>query len=48
MKGVFPEGEMAELPPDIVVKAVIPLQVPDLGAERHLVLLVPAEAAAAA
>ncbi len=48
MKGVFPEAEMAELPPDIVVKAVIPLQVPDLGAERHLVLLVPAEAASAA
>ena len=48
MKGVFPEAEMAELPPDIMVKAVIPLQVPDLGAERHLVLLVPAEAAAAA
>ncbi len=42
MKGVFPEAEMAELPPDIMVKAVIPLQVPDLGAERHLVLLVPA------
>ena len=48
MKGVFPGAEMAELPPDIMVKAVIPLQVPDLGAERHLVLLVPAEAAAAA
>jgi len=41
MKGVFPEAEMAELPPDIMVKAVIPLQVPELGAERHLVLLVP-------
>lgn len=44
MKGVFPDAEMAELPSDIVVKAVIPLQVPDLGAERHLVLLVPAAA----
>lgn len=42
MKGVFPTAEMAELPPDVVVKAVIPLQVPDLGAERHLVVLAPA------
>lgn len=42
MKGVFPDAEMAELPPDVVVKAVIPLQVPDLGAERHLVVLAPA------
>ena len=39
MKGVFPDAEMAELPPDITVKAVIPLRVPDLGAERHLVLM---------
>ena len=42
MKGVFPDAEMAELPPDVAVQAVIPLQVPDLGAERHLVLMVPA------
>ena len=41
MKGVFPDAEMAELPPDIAVKAVIPLQVPGLGAERHLVVLAP-------
>lgn len=46
MKGVFPDAEMAELPSDVMVKAVIPLQVPGLGAERHLVLLAPANAAA--
>ena len=39
MKGVFPDAEMAELPSDVAVKAVIPLQVPGLGAERHLVVL---------
>ena len=44
MKGVFPDAEMAELPPDIAVKAVIPLQVPGLDAERHLVVLAPASA----
>lgn len=41
MKGVFPDAEMAELPSDVAVKAVIPLQVPHLGAERHLVVLAP-------
>jgi 16S rRNA (guanine527-N7)-methyltransferase len=39
MKGVFPDAEMAELPSDVAVKAVIPLKVPGLGAERHLVVL---------
>ena len=39
MKGVFPDAEMAELPPDVVVKAVIPLQVPSLDAARHLIVL---------
>ena len=41
MKGVFPDAEMAELPSDVAVQAVMPLQVPDLGAERHLVVMVP-------
>ena len=45
MKGVFPDAEMAELPSDVAVKAVIPLQVPGLGAERHLVVLAPASTA---
>ena len=48
MRGVFPDAEMAELPPDIVVTAVIPLQVPDLGAARHLVLLAPVDTESAA
>ncbi|MGV0997809.1 MAG: 16S rRNA (guanine(527)-N(7))-methyltransferase RsmG [Fluviibacter sp.] len=42
MKGVFPDAEMAELTSDVSVRAVIPLDVPGLGAERHLVLLAPA------
>ena len=42
MKGVFPAAEMAELASDVSVRAVIPLDVPDLGAERHLILLAPA------
>lgn len=42
MKGVFPDAEMAELASDVSVRAVIPLDVPGLGAERHLVLLAPA------
>ena len=44
MKGVFPDAEMAELPPDVVIKAVIPLQVPDLDAARHLIVMAPADA----
>ena len=42
MKGVNPAAEMAELASDVSVRAVIPLDVPDLGAERHLILLAPA------
>ena len=42
MKGINPVAEMAELPSDVTVSAVIPLDVPDLGAERHLILLAPA------
>ncbi len=39
MKGVRPEDEIAALPSDIVVDAVIPLHVPGLDAERHLIIL---------
>lgn len=39
MKGVRPDDEIAALPADIVVEHVIALQVPGLGAERHLILL---------
>jgi 16S rRNA (guanine527-N7)-methyltransferase len=39
MKGVNPEAEINTLPADIVVEAVIPLTVPGLDAERHLIIL---------
>ena len=39
MKGVLPEAEINALPDDIVVEAVIPLSVPGLDAERHLIIL---------
>ena len=39
MKGVYPFEELAQLPKDFVLKQSIPLEVPGLGAERHLVLL---------
>lgn len=37
MKGVDPQDEIARLPAGFVASDVIPLQVPGLGAERHLV-----------
>ncbi len=39
MKGVRPDAELAALPVDIVVEAIIPLHVPGLDAERHLIIL---------
>jgi len=39
MKGVRPDAEIAALPADIVVEQIIPLHVPGLGAERHLIIL---------
>jgi len=39
MKGVRPDEELSALPADIAVEAVIPLQVPGLDAERHLIIL---------
>ncbi|RIX48203.1 MAG: 16S rRNA (guanine(527)-N(7))-methyltransferase RsmG [Rhodocyclales bacterium GT-UBC] len=39
MKGVRPDEELQALPADIVVEAVIPLRVPGLDAERHLIIL---------
>ena len=41
MKGVRPDDEMAALPADVVVSRVIPLMVPGLDKERHLVCIVP-------
>lgn len=39
MKGVRPDAEIAALPADIVVESIIPLSVPGLDAERHLIIL---------
>lgn len=39
MKGVCPDAEINALPADILVEAVIPLIVPGLAAERHLIIL---------
>ncbi len=39
MKGVHPHEEIAQLPPECKLDRVIPLKVPGLDAERHLVLL---------
>jgi len=39
MKGVRPDDEIAALPAGIMVDAIIPLKVPGLDAERHLIIL---------
>jgi 16S rRNA (guanine527-N7)-methyltransferase len=39
MKGVHPYEELAQVPAAYSVSAVIPLAVPGLDAERHLVLV---------
>jgi 16S rRNA (guanine527-N7)-methyltransferase len=39
MKGVYPDEEIEQLPSDVKVESVIPLQVPGLRGSRHLVIL---------
>ena len=39
MKGVRPDDELKTLPADITVETIIPLTVPGLDAERHLIIL---------
>ena len=39
MKGVRPDDEIAALPSDILVEQIIPLHVPGLDAEIHLIIL---------
>jgi 16S rRNA (guanine527-N7)-methyltransferase len=39
MKGQRPAEEIKALPADIVIEAIIPLTVPGLDAERHLIIL---------
>ena len=39
MKGVHPYDELAHLPEDVQLHEVVPLRVPGLDAQRHLVIL---------
>ena len=39
MKGVYPEGELAAIPPDFAVSEVVALKVPGLDAARHLAII---------
>ena len=39
MKGVYPDEEIEQLPSDVKLESVIPLQVPGLRGSRHLVIL---------
>jgi len=39
MKGVYPHDEIAQLPAGWQVEQVLPLQVPGLTGERHLVVV---------
>jgi len=39
MKGVRPGDELKALPADVAIEAIIPLTVPGLDAERHLIIL---------
>jgi len=39
MKGVLPTSELAELPEDVAVAATVKLRVPQLSADRHLIVL---------
>ena len=39
MKGQRPDDELKALPDDIAVEAIVPLEVPGLAAERHLIIL---------
>jgi len=41
MKGLYPHEELAQLPGGFKLRGVVPLQVPGMRAERHLVLLSP-------
>ncbi len=41
MKGVYPDEEIAQLPPDFKLSGGVPLNVPGVRAKRHLVLLSP-------
>ena len=39
MKGLYPHEEIAQLPPQVVLRDVVGIEVPGLGAQRHLVVM---------
>ncbi|WP_267225650.1 16S rRNA (guanine(527)-N(7))-methyltransferase RsmG [Dyella silvae] len=39
MKGKHPDDELADMPPGFEVRAIHTLEVPDVGGERHLIVL---------
>lgn len=39
LKGMNPDDELQKLPTDIILEKIVPLRVPSLGSERHLVIL---------
>ncbi len=39
MKGVYPHEELSQLPPQFTVNNILPITVPGLTAERHLVVI---------
>ena len=39
LKGRFPQDELAALPDEFVIENIVPLRVPGLDAERHLVVI---------
>ena len=41
MKGIYPYEELAQLPRESKLRSVVPVKVPGLRAERHLILLDP-------
>ena len=43
MKGIYPQEELAAMPPGYTVSGVPALEVPGLAAARHVVIIVPAD-----
>jgi 16S rRNA (guanine527-N7)-methyltransferase len=39
MKGVYPHEELLQLPARFTVEKILPITVPGLAAERHLVMI---------
>ena len=39
MKGVYPDAEMQALPATVQVESVVPLKIPSISADRHMVIM---------